>query len=187
MNEKVKEIINKYKPEVDKAMKYARESTFIDLMTPEETFEIFKSVLDEFESESDNKIDNKLDKVAEPDNQIIELKECDVKFDYNTATTQRMSMLINNLTCILYQSIRYNTVTNELAIAFQTFNETKYTSLYDQIRHILYEDGSDIQHRIFVILKTPQGTIKHKVRILEANFHIDNGVHFIYMKFDKCQ
>lgn len=186
MNEKLKEIIGKHKPDFDEEVKNFKARTLIKLIDQEELLEIFKLIIDEYESE--NSSDNESDNTMDP---IIELKPDDVDFDYDSATTQRMTILTSDLAGTLIGPIKYNTITYELSIVFKTYNSTKYDSLINRIKHIMSEDNTeyapDVQHRINIVIKS-SCSLKYKVRISEAKcYTTDDDAHCIDMKFNKCQ
>lgn len=185
MNEKLKEIIGKHKPKIDEEVKIFKARTLIKYINEEELLEIFKSIIDEYESETDNSSDDESDNT--PDDPT-ELKPDDVDFDYSSATTQRFRMLIEDLMSTIIHEIHYNSITDELSIVFKTYNTEKYASLENRIKHIMYENNNDpdILHHINVVLRTPI-PIKYKVRISRVEYHIKNDgyAYYIDMKFNK--
>lgn len=187
MNEKLKEIIGKHKPKIDEEVKIFKARTLIKYINEEELLEIFKLIIDDYESETEDSSDNESGNIP---NDPMELKPDDVDFEYNSATTQRMHMLMEDLMGTLIQSINYNAITNELSIVFKTYNSAKYASLNHRIKHIMYEDNTeyapDIQHRINISIKAPT-PIKYKARISEVKYYIEADAHCIYMRFDKCR
>lgn len=183
MNEKLKEIIGKHKPKIDEEVKIFKARTLIKYINEEELLEIISLIIDDYESETEASSDDESDNT--PDDPT-ELKPDDVDFEYNSATTQRMHVLMEDLMGTLIQSINYNAITDELSIVFKTYNSEKYASLSHRIKLIMYENNNDqdIQHHIKVLIKAIP--IKYKVKISEVRYYIENDAHCIYMKFAKC-
>lgn len=184
MNEKLKEIIGKHKPKIDEEVKIFKARTLIKYINEEELLEIFKLIIDDYESETEASPDDESDNTTDDP---TSLKPDDIEFDGISATTQRMHMLIEDLMSTIIQLINYNAITDELSIVFKTYNCEKYASLCNRIKHIMYENNNDpnIQHCIKVLIKVVP--IKYKVRISEVKYYIEADAHCIYMRFDKCR